>query len=621
MMNKKAVKQARFLCTSNPGVVGGVFPVGRFVKALFLALIFCSSSLNAATPYYIVTVAGFGPVGYGGDGISATAASLSGPAGVAVDKNGNIFIADKDNHRIRKVDGTTGLISTMAGTGVPGWNWDNMQGSTTLLWSPTSVCVDNNGIVYFADSGNNLIRKIDGSGNVIRVAGDGTAMTPYSNCVVPTATSMGYVDGIALSNKVPGGLYISDNSNHTIRESNLATLCDVAGSQGSAGFGGDGFIALPGPPWTNQPYLNAPRGVVADAAGTVFYFADAGNNRIRKVTLGTGIISTVAGSSTAMAFSGDDGPALNATLGYPSSCAVDAAGNIFISDYGNGRIRKIDAIGIITTIAGSGQMVFNGDRILAKTANIGLPRGITIDGSGKIYFADADNNRIRMLKQPPGIPDQPGVSGSLVVDSTVTFRTASTDPHGDRVKFGWDWDGDGTVDEWAGGFVGSGLTFNVDHKWTRTGTYTVKVQAVDSYGILSEWSVIRAVTIVSAPSASATTTSSATASDSEKALEKIKIREVIVAPNSIDPTKPGSKVVFNYKGDPGSSVEVKIFTSSGTYIGSLKGMVGSGGAGSIFLVDAKIEGKPLATGFYWAQISGAGINDRKQFAVFSRKGK
>jgi len=276
-------------------------------------------------PNAITTVAGGGsyPISDYGDGGPATSAVLGGPSGVVVDRAGNIYIADPGTERIRKVN-TAGIISTVAGAavnGVPGSGFfgDGGPATSALFDNPVSVAVDSAGNIYIADSGNNRIRKVDTAGIINTVAGNG-----------------------------------------------------------KYGFAGDG-----GPATSAE--LLYPGGVAVDRAGNI-YIADHGNNRIRKVDT-AGIITTVAGGTKVCqepyCFSGDGGPATSAQLAQPSGVAVDSAGNIYIADTFNNRIRKVDTFGIINTIAGNGYFNmdgypngyggFSGDLGLATSAALNEP--------------------------------------------------------------------------------------------------------------------------------------------------------------------------------------------------------------------------------------------------------
>lgn len=279
----------------------------------------------------IRTVAGNGvsPAGTRGDGGLATDAQLNDPTGVAVDSNGNIFIADPADHRIRKVS-TDGTISTMAGTGTPGFGGDGGPATAAQLWAPRDVAVDSAGNLFIADFSNHRVRKIGTDGTISTVAGDGTAGF-NSDGIPATAARLNYPNGVALDGT--GNLFIADKENHRVRKIPMdgSTISTVAGA-GTAGFGGDGSSA-------SSAQLNSPTGVALDNAGNLFV-VDHLNERIRKINLSTGTISTVAGAGTC-GFSGDGGPATEAAFCGSNGMAVDSWGNLYITDPANNRIRMV----------------------------------------------------------------------------------------------------------------------------------------------------------------------------------------------------------------------------------------------------------------------------------------
>ena len=337
-------------------------------------------------PGIITTVAGNGIGGFGGDGGLATNAGFDFPKSVAVDSVGNIYIADANNSRIRKVDHATGVITTVAGNGTFGFNGDGGLATNAVLNHPYGVALDSAGNIYIADHYNSRIRRVDHTTGIITtVAGNGTA--GYSGDGSATNASLNYPYGVALDSA--GNIYIADFDNSRIRKVDHTTgiITTVAGS-GAVDFSGDGGLAT-------SAGLYWPRGVALDSIGNL-YILDYGNSRIRKVDQATGIIATVAGNGT-FGFSGDGGLAMSATLN-PSGVALDSAGNIYIADADNSRIRKVDhATGVITTVAGNGTFGFNGDGGLATNAVLNDPYGVALDSTGNVYIADTLNNRIRMI--------------------------------------------------------------------------------------------------------------------------------------------------------------------------------------------------------------------------------
>jgi sugar lactone lactonase YvrE len=300
----------------------------------------------------ISTVAGIGTRGFSGDGGLATEAQLSEPAGVAVDAAGNLYIADLGNNRVRRVDRSSGTISTVAGIGTAGFSGDGGLAIAAQISEPAGVAVDAAGILYIADLGNNRVRRVDrSSGTITTVAGTGTAGFSGDGGLA-TEAQLDYPAGVAVD--AADNLYIADNDNDRVRRVDLSsgTITTVAGT-GTQGFsGGDGGLAT-------EAQLYYPAGVAVDAADNL-YIADSGNHRVCRVDLSSGTITTVAGTGTA-GFSGDDGPAIIARLDHPRDVAVDAAGNLYIAEVGDrdevgdARVRRVDlSTGIITTVAGTG---------------------------------------------------------------------------------------------------------------------------------------------------------------------------------------------------------------------------------------------------------------------------
>ncbi|TMB73578.1 MAG: hypothetical protein E6J52_11405, partial [Chloroflexi bacterium] len=334
----------------------------------------------------ISTYAGSGSFGFSGDGGPATDAQLGVPVGVALDPAGNLYIADHDNGRIRKVT-SGGTISTYAGSGSRGLSGDGGPATAAQLYSPHGVALDTAGNLYIADS--NRIRKVTPGGTISTYAGTGTG--PFSGDGGPaTAAQLSSPAGVALD--LTGNLYIADDGNYRIRKVTPGGTISTYAGGGSSNFSGDG-----GPATAAQ--LNVPVGVALDPAGNL-YIADQGNSRIRKVTPG-GTISTYAGTDTP-GFSGDGGPATAAQLNVPVGVAVDPAGNLYIADSGSSRIRKVGPGGTISTYAGGGGGTpgFLGDGGPATAAYLNNPVGVTLDPAGNLYIADLGNARVR--KVTPG---------------------------------------------------------------------------------------------------------------------------------------------------------------------------------------------------------------------------
>jgi hypothetical protein len=331
----------------------------------------------------ISTVAGGAFPVFHGDGGAATAAGLSSPDGVCFDAAGNLYIADVGNIRIRMVN-TNGTISTVAGNGSQGYSGDGGPATNASLHGPAGVISDASGNLYIADYFNNRVRMVNTSGVITSVVGNGTS--GYSgDGGAATNASLSSPYGMAFDGL--GNLYFADSGNLRIRRVDTNGIITTVAGNGNSGYSGDGGAA------TNASLL--PSTVAADAFGNM-YIADYGNNRIRRVDA-NGIISTVAGKTSSVHYSGDGGPAFNACLYSPSGVVLDAAGNCYIADAGNNRIRKVDTNGIITTVAGNGGLGYSGDGGAATNASFWNPMSVTLDAAGNLFITDRSNNRIRKV--------------------------------------------------------------------------------------------------------------------------------------------------------------------------------------------------------------------------------
>ncbi len=328
----------------------------------------------------ITTMVGNGSGGYCGDNGSVTKAQIYHPVGVAADGAGNVFVVDRENHRIRKIS-STGIMTTLAGTGKPGFSGDGGPASAASINLPTSVAVDKAGNVFFSDYTNNRIRKVSTSGIITTIAGISGPGGFSGDGVAITAKLFG-PDGVSCD--ASGNVYFADQFNNRIRKiTTTGTIVTVAGS-GGQGFSGDGGSAL-------QATFFWPNNVKVDKAGNII-INDRRNYRVRKVST-TGIITTIAGKGS-QGFSGDGGLATLAGVD-PMGIAVDTSGNIFISDNTNERIRRVNKSGIISTVAGKGPQY--GDGGLALSGQILTPNGISTDPAGNLFVTDYDNHRIRKI--------------------------------------------------------------------------------------------------------------------------------------------------------------------------------------------------------------------------------
>jgi len=325
----------------------------------------------------ISTVAGNGSAGYLGDGGPATSAELDNPVGVAVDAGGNLHIADSGEARIRLVS-AAGTITTLVG----GATGDGGLGVFGYLSQPAGIARDNSGNTYVTDTNNNRVRKVAANGIVTTVAGTGEPGLSGDGGPA-TSAQLNSPAGLALDKS--GNLYIADSNNRVIRKvSSAGTITTVAGTGGCCGYTGDG-----GPATSAQ--IGTPYGLAVDSSGNL-YISDITNDVIRKVAT-SGTITTVAGNGT-YGYSGDGGAATSAEFRYPYGLAVDASGNLYIADRYNYRVREVSG-GIVTTIAGNGSCCFSGDGGPATSASLDAPSGVAVDTAGDLYIADTYNNRIR----------------------------------------------------------------------------------------------------------------------------------------------------------------------------------------------------------------------------------
>ena len=390
----------------------------------------------------ITTVVGNGVAGFSGDGGPATSAELSVPQGVAVDGNGNLFIADEVNWRIRKVS-SGGVITTIAGSGLPGYTGDGGPATSAQMTPGYGVAAGAGGVFYVSDIASHVVRKIAANGTITTYAGTGQAGYSGDNGLA-TSAQLHSPAGLALDSN--GNLYIADSANNVIRKVAVNGTITTAAGNGQAGYSGDS-----GPPTSAE--LKSPYGVALDSSGNL-YIADTVNNVIRKVATNN-TISTVAGNGMAGQI-GDGGQATSAELYSPFSVAIDSAGNILIADSLNGKLRKVATNGIISTLVStvifygvavdnagnayismagagvidkvsstgfvstiggfiSGSSGYSGDNGPATSAVLNQPQGITVDASGHIYFADTGNYVVREL-----VPT--GTNAVLSIAKTHTGR-------------------------------------------------------------------------------------------------------------------------------------------------------------------------------------------------------
>ncbi|MBI5799513.1 MAG: immunoglobulin domain-containing protein [Verrucomicrobia bacterium] len=367
----------------------------------------------------ITTTAGTGTASSTGDGASAASATLNVPYHVVVDAAGNRFIAEQAGHRIRRVDAVTGNISTFAGTGTAGFNGDGGPAAAAQLNSPNGIWIDSfNGDLIIADTGNHRVRRVvAATGNLITVAGDGTAGNGGDNGPATAAQLNGPFSVVVQAN---GNILITDQNNNRIRcvVALTGNLVPFAGT-GVAGFAGEGTSVA-------QAQMRRPSGITILAPDTVC-FTDTDNHRVRRIV--AGIITTVAGNGTA-GFGGDGTAATSSQLNSPAGVAIHPNGSVFIADTANQRIRVVGTDGIISTFAGTGVAGSSGDGGPATAALLRLPHGMAFDSGTNLHFADRDNQKVRRIGAPlpgvpPGIAAQPQPASQAVGASVSLSVTAS----------------------------------------------------------------------------------------------------------------------------------------------------------------------------------------------------
>ena len=377
--------------------------------AMFSAALALLSGVTPLAAQNIITLAGNGTAFYNGDGGPATSAAMNAPKGIAVAPNGVVYIADSQNHVVRKVDPKTNQISTYAGTGTTGYSGDGGQARTAQFSNVLGLALDQAGNLYITDGSNNRrIRKVTPAGVVTTVAGNGVEGSGGDGGAAVNAL-VGVPTALAID--AAGNLYFTDDtpSCQCVRKIDTnGNISRVAGN-GVAAYAGDGGQAT-------LASLNFPLGIAIDASGNI-YVADTGNYAIRKITK-SGIITTVAGNG-ASGFAGDGGPAAGARFDLPSDVAVDVFGNIYVADSGNNRVRRIDTNGTITTIAGTGGNSYSGDNGPAAAATLNHPWGLAADADGAIYISDDLNNVVRKIPSsnvgPPSLPSSSAVNAASFV--------------------------------------------------------------------------------------------------------------------------------------------------------------------------------------------------------------
>ncbi len=325
-----------------------------------------NSRVRTVTSSSTTTLAG----GFVGDNRAATLADFVSPENLAFDSAGNYYVADPNAQRIRKVD-TTGKITTVAGNGTTGYSGDGGVATQAQLNFPYGVVVDSAGNIFIADTGNAVIREVNTSG-----------------IITTFATDASFSDLLSLAMDSSGNLYAADDGVCVVHKITPAAVVSiVAGVDGSCGYNGDGILAT-------AAFLSGPYGIAVDAQGNL-YLGDYGNNRVRKVNR-SGIISTIAGTGIC-GFSGDGGTGKLAMLCTPEGVAAAPTGYVYLADSSNVRIRKVKHAGKITTFAGTGIGGYNGNNLPAVSTNIGGAVTAAVDSAGNVFFVDDDSLRVRKI--------------------------------------------------------------------------------------------------------------------------------------------------------------------------------------------------------------------------------
>ena len=354
-----------------------------------------------AQPGYINTIAGNGTNGFSGDGGPALSAQIGQALGLCADNAGNVYFSDGDHHRVRKIS-TSGIITTIAGGGALTTDGIPATSASLNLTAGGDMTINAQGDLYLIDD--SRIRKVDHVTGIITTVA-GTTTTGFSGDGGPaTSAQLSYPSGIYID--ATGNLFIGDQNNHRVRKVNTSGIINTYAGNGNSGYSGDGGPAT-------AANVDSPDGLCTDAAGNL-YFADRYNYRIRRVDNITGIITTYAGSGNS-GFYGDGGPATSAKFAEPSDVCMDGFGNLYIADFHNGRVRKVDVSGIVTTFAGGGASMNDG--VPATSESLTDEWTVGIDGNNNIYIPDRNHYRLCKVNGIPNVPAAASDSFSVYINS------------------------------------------------------------------------------------------------------------------------------------------------------------------------------------------------------------
>ncbi len=392
----------------------------------------------------ITTVVGDGSSGYTGDGGLATSAQINKPRGLIFDSSGILYFSDSGNNVLRTVN-KDGVINTIAGKGIAGFSGDNGQALVAEINNPDDIIIDDSGNIIFYDVGNGRIRKIDTSGVISTIAGTNI----YNGERILASTARSNLPRNPAFDK-HGNLFVAEQQGHRIRKIDRNGIITTVAGNGNEGFSGDGGSAI-------EAMISNPRAVAVDDTGNI-YISDVGNIRIRKVDT-NGIITTYAGTGES-GYSGDGSAATLAKISFPYQLAIDKNSNIYFAEYGNDVIRKVDTNGIISTVAGNGTYGYSGDGSAATSAQLKSPLGVAFDSEDNMYIGDYDNNVIRKV-------DSNGIISTVAGTGTAGYS------------------GDGGMATSANLYRPTALTVDLSGNIYFCDTYNEVVRRISKNGIIS----------------------------------------------------------------------------------------------------------------------------------------